>query len=142
MALKDKILNLVKGRRLSITTFGLSCCAVEVMNATKGQYNLKNLNVKFTPNINKANVLIIAGTLNNKMSAKLKGLYDEMQKPCWVISMGSCANSGGAYTPSYSVVNGVDKIIPVDIYVPGCPPTPDAVLYALTQLRKKIKAGR
>jgi NADH-quinone oxidoreductase B subunit len=120
-------------------TMGLSCCAVEVMHASGARYDTERLGVLFKSNPRQADVMIIAGTLTHKMAPLLKRIYEQIPEPKWVISMGSCANGGGAYSGAYSVVSGCDKIIPVDIYVPGCPPTPEALMNAIIQLKTKIK---
>ena len=119
-------------------TFGLACCAVEMMHAAASRYDLDRLGLVFRPSPRQSDVMIVAGTLCNKMAPALRKVYDQMAEPRWVISMGSCANGGGYYHYSYSVVRGCDRIVPVDIYVPGCPPTAEALLYGVLQLRKKI----
>ena len=123
-------------------TFGLACCAVEMMHAGASRYDLDRFGMLFRPSPRQSDVMIVAGTLVNKMAPALRKVYDQMADPKWVISMGSCANGGGYYHYSYSVVRGCDRIVPVDIYVPGCPPTAEALLYGLLQLQKKIAQNK
>ncbi|MEC9206047.1 MAG: NADH-quinone oxidoreductase subunit B family protein [Pseudomonadota bacterium] len=120
-------------------TFGLACCAVEMMHAGASRYDLDRFGMLFRPSPRQSDVMIVAGTLVNKMAPALRKVYDQMAEPKWVISMGSCANGGGYYHYSYSVVRGCDRIVPVDIYVPGCPPTAEALLYGILQLQNKIR---
>ena len=120
-------------------TFGLACCAVEMMHAGASRYDLDRFGMLFRPSPRQSDVMIVAGTLVNKMSPALRKVYDQMADPKWVISMGSCANGGGYYHYSYSVVRGCDRIVPVDVYVPGCPPTAEALLYGILQLQNKIR---
>lgn len=119
-------------------TFGLACCALEMMHAGTSRLDLDRFGVMFRPSPRQSDVMIIAGTLCNKMAPALRAVYDQMLFPKWVISMGSCANGGGYYHYSYSVVRGADRIVPVDIYVPGCPPTAEALVYGILQLQEKI----
>lgn len=130
------------GKSLWPLSFGLACCAVEMMHAAASRFDLDRMGVMFRPSPRQADLMIIAGTLCNKMAEPLRRVYDQMAEPKWVISMGSCANGGGYYYESYSVVRGSDSIVPVDIYVPGCPPTAEALIYAIDQLQKKIVSGR
>ena len=120
-------------------TFGLACCAVEMMHAGASRYDLDRFGMLFRPSPRQSDVMIVAGTLLNKMAPALRKVYDQMADPKWVISMGSCANGGGYYHYSYSVVRGCDRIVPVDVYVPGCPPTAEALLYGILQLQNKIR---
>ena len=120
-------------------TCGLACFAVEMMHAGASRYDLDRFGVVLRPSPRQSDVMIVAGTLVNKMAPALRKVYDQMSEPRWVISMGSCANGGGYYHYSYSVVRGCDRIVPVDIYVPGCPPSAEALLYGILQLQKKIR---
>ncbi|MCC6597348.1 MAG: NADH-quinone oxidoreductase subunit B [Alphaproteobacteria bacterium] len=120
-------------------TFGLACCAVEMIHASMSRYDLDRFGMIPRPSPRQSDVMIVAGTLTNKMAPALRRVYDQMPEPRWVVSMGSCANGGGYYHYSYSVVRGCDRIVPVDIYVPGCPPTAEALVYGLLQLQKKIR---
>lgn len=119
-------------------TFGLACCAVEMMHASTPRYDQDRLGIIFRASPRQSDIIIVAGTVTNKMAPALRMVYDQMAYPRWVISMGSCANGGGYYHYSYAVVRGVDRVIPVDIYVPGCPPTCEALLYGIFQLQKKM----
>ncbi|MAH60792.1 MAG: NADH-quinone oxidoreductase subunit B [Legionellales bacterium] len=120
-------------------TFGLACCAVEMMHAGAGRFDIDRFGVTFRPSPRQSDVMIVAGTLCNKMAQPLRNIYDMMAEPKYVISMGSCANGGGYYHYSYSVTRGCDRIVPVDVYVPGCPPTAEALVYGIIQLQNKIK---
>lgn len=120
-------------------TFGLACCAVEMMQAGGARYDLDRFGIIFRPSPRQSDVMIVAGTLVNKMASALRKVYDQMADPKYVVSMGSCANGGGYYHYSYAVVRGCDRVVPVDVYVPGCPPTAEALIYGLLQLQKKIK---
>ncbi|KAJ1721131.1 ndufs7 ubiquinone oxidoreductase subunit [Coemansia erecta] len=123
-------------------TFGLACCAVEMMHMAAARYDQDRIGIVFRATPRQSDVMIVAGTLTNKMAPGLRKVYDQMPEPRWVVSMGSCANGGGYYHYSYSVVRGCDRIVPVDVYVPGCPPTAEALMYGMLQLQKKIKRNR
>jgi NADH-quinone oxidoreductase subunit B len=135
----DWIVNQARTGSLWPVTFGLACCAIEMMQAGASRYDLDRFGVVFRPSPRQADVMVIAGTLTNKMAPALRKVYDQMPEPRWVISMGTCANGGGYYHYAYSVVRGADRIVPVDIYVPGCPPTAEALLYGIVQLQNKIR---
>lgn len=123
-------------------TFGLACCGVEMMHTAAPRYDMERFGMFFRPSPRQSDVLIVAGTLTNKMAPALRRVYDQMAEPRWVISMGSCANGGGYYHHSYSVTRGCDRIVPVDVYVPGCPPTSEALMDGLLQLQKLVRQGK
>ena len=120
-------------------TFGLACCAVEMMHAAASRYDLDRFGLVFRPSPRQSDVMIVAGTLCNKMAPAFRKVYDQMAEPRYVLSMGSCANGGGYYHFSYSVVRGCDRIVPVDVYVPGCPPSAESLVYGILLLQKKIQ---
>jgi len=135
----DDLINWGRKGSLWPLTFGLACCAVEMMHIAAPRYDMDRYGIVFRATPRQADVLIVAGTLTNKMAPAFRKVYDQMPEPKWVISMGSCANGGGYYHYSYAVVRGCDRIVPVDIYVPGCPPTAEALMYGFLQLQKKVK---
>jgi NADH dehydrogenase (ubiquinone) Fe-S protein 7 len=139
MARIDDLVNWGRKGSLWPLTFGLACCAVEMMHIAAPRYDMDRYGVVFRASPRQVDVIIVAGTLTNKMAPAFRRVYDQMNEPRWVISMGSCANGGGYYHYSYAVVRGCDRIVPVDIYVPGCPPTAEALMYGVLQLQKKIK---
>ena len=135
----DNVINWARTGSLWPMTFGLACCAVEMMHAGAARYDLDRFGIIFRPSPRQSDVMIVAGTLVNKMAPALRKVYDQMPEPRWVVSMGSCANGGGYYHYSYAVVRGCDRIVPVDVYVPGCPPSAEALVYGLIQLQHKIR---
>lgn len=142
VAKADTVLNWVRKNSMWPLTFGLACCAVEMMHCFNSRYDMDRFGIVFRASPRQADVMIVAGTLTNKMAPALRKVYDQMPVPRYVLSMGSCANGGGYYHYSYAVVRGCDRVVPVDIYVPGCPPTAEALLYGLLQLQKKIARER
>ena len=134
----DKVINWARAGSVWPLSFGLACCAVEMMHAAASRYDLDRFGQMFRHSPRQADLMIVSGTLCNKMAPALRKAYDQMAEPRWVISMGSCANGGGYYHYSYSVVRGCDRIVPVDIYVPGCPPTAEQLIYGVIQLMNKI----
>ena len=136
----DAAINWCRKQSLWPMPMGLACCAIELMAAGASKFDISRFGsevMRFSPR--QSDVMIVAGTLCNKMAPALRKVYDQMSEPRWVISMGSCANGGGYYHYSYSVVRGCDRIVPVDVYVPGCPPTAEALMYGIIQLQAKIK---
>ncbi len=139
IARADDLITWARTGSLMWMTFGLACCAVEMMQASMPRYDLERFGFAPRASPRQSDVMIVAGTLTNKMAPALRKVYDQMPEPRYVISMGSCANGGGYYHYSYSVVRGCDRIVPVDIYVPGCPPTAEALVYGVMLLQKKIR---
>ncbi|KAI6203265.1 hypothetical protein M3Y94_00536300 [Aphelenchoides besseyi] len=138
----DDVISFCKRGSLWPLTFGLACCAVEMMHFAAPRYDMDRFGVVFRATPRQCDLIFVAGTVTNKMAPALRRIYDQMPEHKWVISMGSCANGGGYYHYAYSVLRGCDRVIPVDIYVPGCPPTAEALLYGVLQLQKKIKRRR
>lgn len=133
------IINWARTGSLHWMTFGLACCAVEMMHTSMPRYDLERFGTAPRASPRQSDLIIVAGTLTNKMAPAFRKIYDQMPEPRYVISMGSCANGGGYYHFGYSVVRGCDRIVPVDVYVPGCPPTAEALLYGILQLQRKIR---
>jgi NADH-quinone oxidoreductase B subunit len=135
----DQLIALARTSSLWPLTFGLACCAIEMMSTYMGHHDLDRFGVTPWPSPRQSDVMIVAGTVVKKMAKPIQLLYEQMPEPKWVIAMGSCATNGGPYYRSYSVVMGVDHIIPVDVYVPGCPPRPEALMEGILRLQEKIK---
>lgn len=139
LAKLDEVADLARTNSMWYLSFGLACCAVEMIHAAMPRYDMERFGMIPRASPRQADLMIVAGTLTNKMAPAIRKVYDQMAEPRYVISMGSCANGGGYYHYSYSVVRGCDRIIPVDIYVPGCPPTAEALMYGILQLQNKIR---
>ena len=133
------------GRRYSlwVFNFGLACCGIEFIATSMGRHDFMRLGViPFAPGPRQADLMIVSGTVTDKMAPAIRRLYDQMPEPKYVISFGACSNSGGPYWDSYSVTKGVDQVIPVDVYVPGCPPRPEALLQGIVKLQERIAGER
>ena len=136
----DQLFAMARKSSLWTLSFGLACCAIEMISTYMAHHDFDRFGVVTWPSPRQADVMIVAGTVVKKMAEPIRLLYEQMPDPKWVIAMGSCATNGGPYYRSYSVVMGVDHIIPVDVYVPGCPPRPEALLYGILKLQEKIMA--
>ncbi len=137
----EKAVSWAQGSSIWPDTFGLACCAIEMMSIVSARYDVARFGAEvFRNSPRQADLLIVSGRLSHKMAAPFRQIYDQMLEPKWVIAMGACASSAGMFN-NYAVVQGVDKIVPVDVYIPGCPPRPEAVLEGIVRLQEKIKAG-
>eukprot|EP01083_Nonionella_stella_P059457 155534_1 len=135
----DQVIGYMRGGSLWPVSFGLACCAVEMMHSFPSRYDWDKFGMIPRSSPRQSDCIIIAGTVCNKMAPLLRNIYEAIPPPCYVISMGSCANGGGYYHYCYSVLRGCDRIMPVDVYVPGCPPTAEALLYGMIMLQNKIR---
>lgn len=143
--LTDKIIDLCRANSLWPMTFGIACCAIEMMASGMARFDISRYGAEvFRPSPRQSDLMIVAGTVNKKFAPILVTLYEQMPSPKWVIAMGNCAISGGPFAPkeNYNIIEGVDKLIPVDVYVPGCPPRPEGLIEGILKLQEKITKVR
>jgi NADH-quinone oxidoreductase subunit B len=142
----EKIFNWARKSSMWPVTFGLACCAIEMMATFASRFDVERFGMVPWASPRHADLMIVSGTVTIKMAPMLKRIYEQMPDPKWCISMGSCANSGGPFRHGYHVVKGVDRVVHVDVYVPGCPPTPESLMYGILKLHEKVaefqKTGR
>ena len=139
----DQLINWGRANSLWPIAFATSCCGIEFMAAAAAHYDLSRFGMEVTRNSpRQADVMVVAGTIVNKMAPLLRRVYDQMAEPKYVVAMGACSISGGPFLNSYNVIQGVDRIVPVDVYIPGCPPRPESLFYGLLQLQRKVKIER
>ena len=138
----EKMVNWARRSSIWPATFGLACCAIEMMATSASRYDLARFGAEvFRASPRQADLMIVAGRVSKKMAPILKRIYDQMPEPKWVISMGACASVGGVFD-NYAIVQGVDQVVPVDVFVPGCPPRPESLIYGIVQLQKKIAESK
>jgi NADH-quinone oxidoreductase subunit B len=138
----DKMVNWARRSSIWPVTFGLACCAIEMMAMSASRYDIARFGTSSrSRSTRQSDLMIIAGRLSRKMAPALRRIYDQMPEPKWVISMGACASIGGVFD-NYAIVQGVDQVVPVDVYVPGCPPRPESLIYGIVQLQKKIDKSK
>ena len=138
----ERVVNWAQRSAIWPVTFGLACCAIEMMAMASSRYDIARFGAEaFRASPRQADLMIVAGRLSRKMAPVLRRVYDQMAEPKWVISMGACASAGGVFD-NYALVQGVDQVVPVDVYVPGCPPRPESLIYGIVQLQRKMASQR